>query len=77
MHRLSQLNVLPKTFRVDLPEDLVAAMLQCKDDAAAAQVGREWAVAQCRELMAKGVPSIHFYTINAVESVCEIAKTIY
>ena len=77
MHRISQLNVLPKTFHVDLPEDLVAAMLQCKDDAAAAQVGREWAVAQCRELMAKGVPSIHFYTINAVESVCEIAKTIY
>ena len=77
MHRISQLNVLPKTFHVDLPEDLVAAMLQCKDDAAAAQVGREWAVAQCRELMAKGVPSIHFYTINAVKSVCEIAKTIY
>ncbi len=77
MHRLSQLNVLPKTFRVDLPEELVSAMLQCKDDAAAAQVGREWAVAQCRELMAKGVPSIHFYTINAMDSVYEIARTIY
>lgn len=77
MHRLSQLNVLPKTFRVDLPEELVSAMLQCKDDAAAAQVGQEWAVEQCRELMAKGVPSIHFYTINAVDSVYKIAKAIY
>lgn len=77
MHRLSQLNILPKTFHVDLPVDLVAAMQQCKDDVAAAQVGREWAVAQCRELMAKGVPSIHFYTINAMDSVYEIAKTIY
>lgn len=77
MHRLSQLNVLPKTFRVDLPEELVKAMLQCKDDAAAAQVGREWAVAQCRELMENGAPSIHFYTINAMDSVYEIAKTIY
>lgn len=77
MHRLSQLNVLPKTFRVDLPAELVSAMQQCKDDAAAAQVGREWAIAQCRELIAKGVPSIHFYTINAMDSVYEIAKTIY
>lgn len=77
IHRLSQLNVLPKTFHVDLPTDLVAAMQQCKDDAAAMQVGREWAVAQCQELKAKGVPSIHFYTLNAMDSVYEIAKTIY
>ncbi|MBQ8364584.1 MAG: methylenetetrahydrofolate reductase [Bacteroidaceae bacterium] len=77
MHRLSQLNILPKTFHVDLPVELVKAMRQCKDDAAAAQVGREWAVAQCRELIAKGVPGIHFYTINAMDSVYEIAKTIY
>ena len=77
MHRLSQLNILPKTFRVDLPTELVEEMRLCKDDVAAAQVGREWAVMQCRDLMAKGVPSIHFYTINAMDSVYEIAKTIY
>jgi methylenetetrahydrofolate reductase (NADPH) len=77
MHRLSQLNVLPKTFHVDLPSDLVDEVLKCKDDAAVAQVGREWGIQQCRELMRHGVPSIHFYTINAFDSVYEIAKTIY
>lgn len=77
IHRLSQLNVLPKTFHVDLPGDLVTALQQCKDDAAAVQVGCEWAVAQCRELMERGVPSIHFYTLNATDSVYKIAKTIY
>ena len=77
MHRLSQLNILPKVFRADLPEELVSAMQQCRDDEAAAVVGREWAIAQCRELMQHGVPSIHFYTINAVDSVYEIAKAIY
>jgi methylenetetrahydrofolate reductase (NADPH) len=40
-------------------------------------VGREWGIAQCRELMQHGVPSIHFYTINAFDSVYEIAKAIY
>ena len=77
IHRLSQLNILPKTFRVDLPGELVAEMSRCKDDAAAAQVGREWGISQCRELKEHGVPSIHFYTLNAFDSVYEIAKAIY
>lgn len=77
IHRLSQMNVLPKTFRTDFPEDLVAELLKCKNDADAALVGREWGTAQCRELMEHGVPSIHFYTMNAVDQVCEIAKAIY
>ena len=77
IHRLSQLNILPKTFRVDLPGDLVAEIVRCKDDAAVAQVGREWGISQCRELKEHGVPSIHFYTLNAFDSVYEIAKAIY
>jgi methylenetetrahydrofolate reductase (NADPH) len=77
IHRLSQLNVLPKTFRVDLPRELVAEIEKCKDDAAVAQVGREWGISQCRELIGHGVPSIHFYTLNAFDSVYEIAKEIY
>lgn len=77
IHRLAQLNVLPKTFRVDLPGGLVSEIKRCKDDAAVAQVGREWTIAQCRELMEHGVPSLHFYTINAFDSVYEIAKSIY
>ena len=77
IHRLSQLHILPKTFRVDLPGELVSEMSRCKDDAAAAQVGREWGISQCRELKEHGVPSIHFYTLNAFDSVYEIAKAIY
>lgn len=77
IHRLSQLNILPKTFRVDLPADLVAELLKCKDDAAVAQVGCEWGVQQCKELIEHGVPSLHFYTLNAFDSVYNIAKEIY
>lgn len=77
IHRLSQLNVLPKTFRVDLPTELVNELVKCKDDISAAQVGREWGKQQCRELVESGVPSIHFYTLNAFDSVYEIAKAIY
>ena len=77
IHRMSQMNILPKTFRVDLPTELVTELLKCKDDAAVAQVGCEWGVHQCKELMAHGVPSLHFYTLNAFNSVYNIAKAVY
>ena len=75
--KLSQLSMVPKTFKVDLPEDLVKEALKCKNDKEAEQVGIEWCVAQCKELMAHGVPSIHFYSIGAVDSIKEVAKIIY
>lgn len=75
--RLSQLTVVPKVFHCDMPEPLVHEALKCTTDEEVAQVGVEWAVAQCRELMAAGVPSLHFYTVSAVESIARIAKEIF
>ncbi|WP_321438507.1 methylenetetrahydrofolate reductase [NAD(P)H] [uncultured Bacteroides sp.] len=75
--KLSQLSMVPKTFKVDIPEDLAIQAMKCKDDAAAKQLGIEWCVEQCRELMAHGLPSIHFYSVGAVDSIKEVAKQIY
>ena len=66
-----------KTFKVDLPEDLVKEALKCKNDVEAEQVGIEWCVAQRKELMAHGVPSIPFLPIGAADSIKEVAKIIY
>ena len=75
--KLSQLSVVPKTFKVDLPQDLALEALKCKTDEEARQLGVEWCINQCRELIAHGVPSIHFYTVGATESVRRVAKEIY
>lgn len=75
--KLSQLTMVPKTFHCDLPQPLAEAVRACRTDEEAKRVGIEWAVAQCRELMAHKVPSIHFYTVSAVDSIREIAKQIY
>jgi methylenetetrahydrofolate reductase (NADPH) len=75
--KLSQLSMVPKTFKVDIPEDLANEAMNCKNDAAAKQLGIEWCVEQCRELMAHGLPSIHFYSIGAVDSIKEVARQIY
>ncbi|GHV09993.1 methylenetetrahydrofolate reductase [Bacteroidia bacterium] len=73
----NQLTVLPKIFRSDIPEDLANELRKCTADEAAKQVGIEWGIAQCKELIAAGVPSLHFYTLMATDSVRQIAKEIY
>lgn len=74
---LNQLTVLPKIFHVDLPDDLVKALSDCKTDADAVTVGVEWCTQQAKELIAMGVPSIHFYSMMATESVRKVASAIY
>ncbi len=76
MAKLSQLTVVPKTFHVDLPEDLAREAVKCKTDADAKALGIEWGVSQCRELYESGVNTIHFYTVSAVDSVAEITDRL-
>lgn len=73
----NQLTVLPKIFRSEIPEPFAAELRKCKDDEQAKEVGIEWSIQQCKELMAHGVPSLHFYTMMASDSVRRIAQAIY
>lgn len=75
--KLSQLSVVPKTFKVDLPEELASEVIKCKTDEEARILGTEWCIYQCSELIKQGVPSIHFYTVGATETVRNVAKAIY
>ena len=77
LKKLSQLSVIPKTFKVDIPEELAREVQKCKTDDQVRQAGIEWCISQCRELMAHGVPSIHFYSIGAADSIREVARQIY
>ena len=74
---MKQLTVIPKTFHLDIPEALALELRKCKSDEEARIVGVEWCSQQAADLMAKGVPSIHFYSINGAKSVCEVAKRVY
>lgn len=75
--KTSQLQTVSKTFHCDLPEPLATEAMKCKTDDDAKQLGIEWTTHQCKELIAAGVPSIHFYTVSAVDSIREIARRIY
>lgn len=73
----SQLTVLPKVFRTDLPEALASELRKAKSDAEAAEIGKEWCVMQSKELISKGVPGLHYYTLLASDSVREIARQVF
>ncbi len=48
-----------------MPPELERSLADVEhDDALTMQVGVEWAAPQCRELLERGVPGIHFYTLN-------------
>lgn len=73
----SQLTVLPRVFHTDIPEPFATEIAKCADDNEVKHVGVEWCIQQCKELIARGVPSIHFYTLMASDSVYKVAKEIY
>jgi len=77
IHRMNQLSILPKIFRTEIPEELAIEIRKCKTDSEVKELGLEWCINQCKELVNKKVPSIHFYTVNAVDSIYRVAKEIY
>jgi len=75
--RKTQMYNLPKIFNIDIPVELGTAMEATSTDEAAYQVGIEWATEQCKELKAKGVPVLHFYTMGKSQATQDIASAIF
>ncbi|MBT8306968.1 MAG: methylenetetrahydrofolate reductase [NAD(P)H] [Maribacter sp.] len=71
------LKLLPQVFRIDLPQELIDAIDDCKDNKAVRQVGIEWAIQQSKELKAKGVPVLHYYSMGKSDNIHAIAKGIF
>lgn len=74
---MNQLTVLPKIFHTDIPEAFATELRACKTDADSVEVGVEWCTQQAKDLLAHGVPSIHFYSMMAVQSVKRVAKAVF
>jgi methylenetetrahydrofolate reductase (NADPH) len=74
---LNDINLLPQTFHIDMPHELVLALRNCKNDRDAREVGIEWAVMQSKELIKAGVPGIHYYTLGRSDNVARIVKEAF
>ncbi len=72
-----QVEMLPKTFALDIPLELTEAVAHAGGKDEVYEIGRDWAIAQCRDLLAHGVPAIHFYTMGKTGNVLDILKSCF
>ena len=71
-----QLSVLPRTFYVDIPNDLSAEIMRCKTDTDVELVGGEWMLQQSRELKKANVPVLHYYTLGKPQVIRNVVKEL-
>jgi methylenetetrahydrofolate reductase (NADPH) len=74
---ISQLQTLPRTFNISIPEALGNEIEKCKDNKEARQLGVEWGIEQSRELMKSGVPALHYFTMGRSDNIRQIVKEIF
>ena len=73
-----QLSALPEAFSLDIPVELTQAMNEVKDNKDAIyRLGTEWCTMQCKDLIAHGVPAVHFYTMGKTENIVSILKECF
>ncbi len=71
------LHLLPQTFHLDIPHELVTAVENCKTNKDVRKVGVEFCIAQCKELIDYGVPVLHFYSMGKSDNIYDIAQAIF
>ena len=68
----NHLQSLPRTFGAEIPEALADEVLKVDTNAQAADVGVAWAREQSADLLAGGVPGIHFYIMSTATNVVRV-----
>jgi methylenetetrahydrofolate reductase (NADPH) len=72
-----QLNLIPHRFSLELPDGLIMEVVKAKDNDAVKQIGIEWCIQQSKELVAAGIPVLHYYSMGKAENVKAIAREIF
>ncbi len=71
---LPQLKSLARTFHIDLPDELVNEVQE--NPTHVSEIGKKWAIKQSYELLEMGAPCLHYYVLNDVKEVAEIARKL-
>ena len=73
-----QISLLPESFSIDIPVELTSEIQAAGDDRQAVyRIGTDWCIAQCKDLLAHGVPAVHFYTMGKAENIVRILRECF
>ena len=73
-----QVAMLPESFSLDIPLELTEEISKAGEDRKKIyEIGTEWCTLQCRDLIAHGVPAVHFYTMGKTDNIVRILKECF
>lgn len=72
-----QLNLIPHRFSLEMPDDLIMEVVKAKDNDAVRQIGIEWCIQQSKELVAAGIPVLHYYSMGKSDNIKAIASEVF
>ncbi len=72
-----QLTVLSRVFHIDFPEEFVEEIEKCDSRTDVRQVGVDWCIQQSKELMERGVPCLHYYTMSRSNATQKVAAALF
>lgn len=75
--RARQIDTLPRSFHLDIPDELASAMRQATTVEDELNVGTAWCIEQSRDLLAHNVPLIHYYTMTKPKPVVDVVKNVF
>ncbi len=71
------ITILPKMFKIDIPHELEQEAVKCKNNQEMEELGIEWGIQQCKELIDANVPVLHFYSMGKSKATYQIANTFF
>jgi len=72
-----QLTIIPSIFKVEVPVELSTEIMKAKTEAACDQIGAEWLLAQCKDLLKHDTPILHFYTLGKPHIVKRVLEQLF
>jgi methylenetetrahydrofolate reductase (NADPH) len=72
----AQLSNLPRNFFIEIPSALADEVLAAPPDHAM-EIGVEWTVRQTEELLAAGVPAVHFYVMQSSAAIKKVMAKLH
>ena len=60
-----------------MPDELIMEVVKAKDNDAVRQIGIEWCIAQSKELVAAGIPVLHYYSMGKSDNIKAIGKEVF